>query len=51
MLMNIEMATIVGILSFIGMINTAYESLKVRKVSTFRHFSVSEQLKSHAQLS
>ena len=31
-LMNVKMPTIVGILTFISMINTTYESLKARKV-------------------
>ena len=51
MLINVKMPTIVGILLFISMINTKSESLLVRKVDFFRHFSLYEQLKFHAQLS
>ena len=45
------MPSIVGILTFISMINTISESLKARKVFIFQHFNVYEQLKFHAQLS
>ena len=45
------MPTIVGILTFISMINTTSESLKARKICIFQHFSFCEQLKFHAQLS
>ena len=51
MLINVKMPTIVGILSFISMINTPSESLKGRKVFIFQHFSFYEQLKFHAKLS
>ena len=51
MLINVKMPTIVGILTFISMINTTSESLKVRKVFIFQHFSFPGQLKFHAQLS
>ena len=51
MLINVKMPTIVGILKFVGMINTAYESLKARKVLFSQHFRFYEQLKCHAQLS
>ena len=51
MLINVKMPTIVGILSFISMINTPSESLKTRKVFIFQHFSFYEQLKFYAQLS
>ena len=40
--------SIVGILTFISMINATFESLKARKVSVFQHFSFYEQLKYHA---
>ena len=39
MLINVKMPTIVGILTFIGMINATDESLKARKVFIFQHFS------------
>ena len=51
MLINVKMPTIVGILTLICMINTAYESLQVRKFFIFQHFSFYGQLKFHAQLS
>ena len=51
MLINIKMPTIVGILTFISMINTTPESLKARKVFIFQYFSFHEQLKFHTQLS
>ena len=38
MLINVKMPTIVGILTFIRMINTAFESLKARKVFILQHF-------------
>ena len=47
----IQMPTIVGILTFISMINTTSESLKVRKVFIFQHVRFYEQLKFHTQLS
>ena len=50
-LINVKMPTIVGILTFMSMINTTCESLKARKVLIFQHFSFCEQLKFHAQLS
>ena len=51
LLINIKkMPTIVGILTFISMINTASERLK-EKVFICRYFSVFEQLKFRAQLS
>ena len=37
--------------AFISMINTTFESLKARKVFTFKHFSCYEYLKFYAQLS
>ena len=39
MLINVKMPTIVGILTFSSMINTAHESLKVRIFFIFQHFS------------
>ena len=51
MLINVKMPTIVGILTFISMINTTYESLKGRKILTFKHFNCYEHLKFFAQLS
>ena len=41
----------VGILSFISMINSTAEILKARNFFIFRYFSFYEQLKYHAQLS
>ena len=51
LLINVKMATIVGILTFISRINTASESFKARKIFTFQYFTFYEQLKFHAQLS
>ena len=51
MLINVKMPTIVGILTFISMLNTTSESLKARTVGIFQQFSFYEQLKFHAQLS
>ena len=48
---NVKMPTIVGILTFISMINTKSESLKASKVFIFQHFSFYEKLKFCAQLS
>ena len=45
------MPTIVDILTIICIINTAFESLKARKVFIFQYFSFYEQIKFHAQLS
>ena len=46
------MPTIVGILTFISMINTPSKSLKIRNIFIFfQYFSFYEQLKFHAQLS
>ena len=44
MLINVKMPTVVGILTFISMINTTSESVKARKVFIFQHFSFYEQL-------
>ena len=51
MLKTVKMPTIVGILTFISMINTASESLKARKEIIFQHFSFYERLKFYAYLS
>ena len=51
MLINVKMPTIVGILTFISMINKISESLKAIKVFILQNFSFFEQLKFHAQLS
>ena len=49
MLINVKMSTIVGILTFISMINTISESLK--RKSLFSSILVFEQLKFQSQLS
>ena len=49
-LINVKMPTIVGILTFMSMINTT-KSLKARNVFSFQRFSSYEQLKFHPQLS
>ena len=51
LLINVKMPTIVGILTFISMINTTSKSLKARKVFILQHFSFYEHLKFHAQFS
>ena len=51
LLINVKMPTIVGILTFISMINTTSVRLKARNVFIWRYFSFYEQLKFHAQLS
>ena len=51
MLINVKMPTVVGILTFISMINITSESSKARKVFIFQHLSSYAQLKFHAQLS
>ena len=51
MLINVKMPTIVGILTFISMLNAKSETMKARKVGIFQQFSFYEQLKFHAQLS
>ena len=50
-LINVNMPTIVDILTLISMINTTSESLEARKAFIFQHFSFYEQLKVHAPLS
>ena len=49
MLINVEMPTIVGILTFMSMINAISENLKAGKVFIFQHFSSYEQLKFHVR--
>ena len=51
MLINFKMPTIVGILTFISIINTASEKLNARKAFVFQYLSFYEQLKFHTQLS
>ena len=51
LLINVKMPTIVGILTFISMINTTSERLKARNFYNCRHLSFYEQMKFHAQLS
>ena len=45
MLINVKMPTIVGILTFTSMVNTAIESMKERKVFIFQHLSFFDQSK------
>ena len=45
LLINVKMPTIVGILTFISMINTTSERLKARNFFICRYFSVYEPLK------
>ena len=51
LLINVKMPTIVGILTFISMINTTSEMHKARNFFICRYFSFNEQLKFCAQLS
>ena len=51
MLINVKMPTIVGILTFISILNATSESLKARKAGIFQQLSFYMQLKFHAQLS
>ena len=51
LLINVKMPTIIGILTFISMINTTSERLKARYFLICRYFSFYEQLKFCAQLS
>ena len=48
MLINVKMPTIVGILTFISMINTTSENLKARKVFIFQLFCFYKLMKFHA---
>ena len=50
LLINIKLAVMVGILTFITRINTASGDIKAKKILIFQHFSFHEQLKNHAQL-
>ena len=50
LLINVKMPTIVGILTFISMINTTGERLKTRNFFICRYFSVYEQLIFRVQL-
>ena len=50
-LINVKMPTMVGILTFISMINTTSERLKARNFFISRYFSFYEQLKFRAMLS
>ena len=50
MLINAKMPTIVGILTFMSLINTTPERLKARKVFVFQHFKFNEPLKFYPQL-
>ena len=51
LLINVKMPTIVGILTFISMINTTSERLKARNFFICLYFSFYERLKFRAQLS
>ena len=51
LLINVKMPTIVGILTFLSMINTSSEGRKARSVFFCRYFSCYDQLKFRAQLS
>ena len=50
-LINVKMSTIVGILTFISMINTTSERFKARIFFICRYFSFYEQLKFRVRLS
>ena len=50
LLINVKMSTIVGILTFISMINATYERFNTRKNFNFQYFSSYKQWKFHAQL-
>ena len=50
LLINVKMPTVVGILTFISMINTS-ERFKANNFIICQYFSFYEQLKFHAQLS
>ena len=45
LLINVKMSAIVGILTFISMINTTSVSFIARKISIFHNFTFYEQLK------
>ena len=48
MLINVKMPTIVGILTFMSMINTTFERPKARNFFSCRYFSFYEQMKFRA---
>ena len=50
-LINVKMPTIVGILTFISMINTTFERLKARNFFNFPYLCINEKLKFRAELS
>ena len=50
MLINVKMPTIVGIFTFMSMVNTISEGLKTREGFTFQHCYFYEQFKLYAQL-
>ena len=50
LLINVKMPTVVGILTFITMINTTSKNLKAKNIYIFHDFSCYEQLKFHAEL-
>ena len=47
LLINVKMPTIFGILTFISMINTTYETLKAR---FFQHFSLMSSCVEHVKI-
>ena len=51
LLINVKMPTIVGILTFISLINTPSDRLKARKFFICRYFSFYEHLKFRAHVS
>ena len=51
LLINVKMPTIVGILTFISVLNTTSERLEARQVFICRYFSFYEHLIFSAQLS
>ena len=51
LLINVKMPTIIGILTFIRMINTTSDKLKARYLFICWYFSFYEQLTLYAQLS
>ena len=51
LLLNVKMPTIVGILTFISMINTTSERVNAKNFFSCRYFSFYEQLKFRTQLS
>ena len=51
LVINVKMPTIVGILTFISMINTTSERLEATNFFLCRYFNFYEQLKFRAQLS